>query len=130
MKDFFDIFLGEDSDFSHYSKTTVDGTYYNVSWREEWTDNGESGWAHHYLLTTVETGITVKRHIKASHGVMTWEFFDKAANRDPEEGKTQAIESEFDVSLEFPPPDLISGFELIPLLLACGLILIIKRKRN
>ena len=130
MKDFFDIFLGKDSDFSHYSRSTVDGIYYNVSWREEWTDNGESGWAHHYLLSTIETGITVKRHVQASNGVMTWEFFEKAANMDPEEGTAQAIESEFDVSLEYPPPDLISGFDLIPLLLACGLILVIKRKRN
>lgn len=130
LKDFFDIFLGKDDDFSDYSRTTVDGTYYNVSWREEWVDDGKRGWANHKLISTIETGITVKRHFEASEGVMTWEFFEKASNRDPEEGASQAIESEFEVSLEFPPPDLISGFELFPLILACGLILVIKRKRK
>lgn len=51
-------------------------------------------------LTTIETGITIKMHVKPNDGIVTWKYFEKASTVDPEEGQTKEMESEYDISLD------------------------------
>ena len=127
LRDFFDSFIGNTDKYTDYSLTEVNNTYYDVTWREEWDDEGETGFANYNLVCTKATGIAVKFEVIASEGHITWEYFEEAATVDPEEAETKTIKSEYSRSLRYPvrtsPSVGILGF-----ILAFGLCLVIYRR--
>ena len=121
--------LGSWRIYSDYSLTEVNNTYYDVVWREEWDDEGGTGFANYNLVCTKATGIAVKFEVIASAGHVTWEYFEEAATVDPEEAETKTIKSEYSRSLRYPVRSS-SSIGIFAFIIVFGMFIVISRRRK
>ena len=129
LRSYFDGSVGDDDDLMNYHLEIVNGTYFDVTWRSEWDDEGETGFAEYHVVTTIATGITVLFEVNATEGHFTWEYLEEAANVDPVEGETKTMESEYSVELSYPPPEITPGFEFFTVLLLISCITIFRKRK-
>ncbi|MFW9992524.1 MAG: hypothetical protein ACFFD4_10805 [Candidatus Odinarchaeota archaeon] len=124
LKGFFDGYVGDNDEFLDYQITTG-GSYYDVTWSEEWDDGDESGSADYHVRTTIMTGITVLFEVNATEGHFKWEYLPEAANVDPE-GEPKTVNSEYTVELSYPPAALFTpgfGFYSVFVMISCAVII-------
>jgi len=102
----------------------VQGDYINVSWREEWEDNGDSGESKTSYYINKNTGITTIFDINATEGHMTWEYYENASTVD-DQGTTKTVESSYSIEIDFFTP----GFEFFPLVMVTITLVFFRRKK-
>lgn len=126
---FFDLFFGADDSYTDYSLTTEEDKYYNVTFREEWSDDDELHWTEYNILSSITTGVALEFNVRGTTGDMRWDFYTEASNVDPVEEKTKPIDSSLAVTLEKPLEYSVPGFGLIPII-SVGIVLLISRKKT
>lgn len=130
LRDFYELYLGTNEDFHDFLITEVNGTNFNITFTESYEDSGKIVNTRYCIISTIESGITNSLSLNGNSVNMTWNYYEEAANIDPE-ATSKTMESDYSVSLDYPEDNLISpSFEFYSILVLLFSAMLWRKKKN